>query len=45
MENAFLFRVAANIPIKIENCVFGGSMKIDNNIPKFNELGSGGQDD
>lgn len=45
MENSFLFRVAANIAIKIENCVFGGSMKIDNNIPKFNELGSGGQDD
>lgn len=45
MENSFLFRVASSVAIKIENCVFGGSMKIDNNIPKFNELGSGGQDD
>lgn len=34
-----------SIAVKIENCVFGGSMKIDGKLPKFNELGSGGQDD
>ena len=45
MENSFLFRVDPSIAVKIENCVFGGSMKIDGKIPKFNELGSGGQDD
>ena len=45
MENSFLFRVDPNIAVKIENCVFGGSMKIDGKLPKFNELGSGGQDD
>lgn len=45
MENSFLFRVNASIAVKIENCVFGGSMKIDGKLPKFNELGSGGQDD
>ncbi len=45
MENSFLFRVDPSIAVKIENCVFGGSMKIDGKLPKFNELGSGGQDD
>lgn len=45
MENSFLFRVDPSIAVKIENCVFGGSMKIDRKLPKFNELGSGGQDD
>lgn len=45
MENSFLFRVNPSIAVKIENCVFGGSMKIDGKLPKFNELGSGGQDD
>ena len=45
VENSFLFRVDPSIAVKIENCVFGGSMKIDGKIPKFNELGSGGQDD
>lgn len=45
MENSFLFRVDPSVAIKIENCVFGGSMKIDGGIPKFNELGLGGQDD
>ena len=45
MENSFLFRVDLSIAVKIENCVFGGSMKIDGKLPKFNELGSGGQDD
>lgn len=45
MENSFLFRVDPSVAIKIENCVFGGSMKIEGGIPKFNELGSGGQDD
>lgn len=45
MENSFLFRVDASVSIKIENCVFGGSMKIENSIPKFNVLGSSGQDD
>ena len=44
-ENSFLFRVDPSIAVKIENCVFGGSMKIDGKLPKFNELGSGGQDD
>ena len=39
------FRVDPSIAVKIENCVFGGSMKIDGKLPKFNELGSGGQDD
>lgn len=29
MENSFLFRVDPSIAVKIENCVFGGSMKID----------------
>lgn len=45
MENSFLFRVDPSIAVKIENCVFGGSMKIDGKLPKFNELESGGQDD
>lgn len=45
MENSFLFRVDPSIAVKIENCVFGGSMKIDGKLPKLNELGSGGQDD
>lgn len=45
MENSFLFRVDPSIAVKIENCVFGGSMKIDGKLPNFNELGSGGQDD
>ncbi len=45
MENSFLFRVDPSIAVKIENCVFGGSMKIDGKLPKFNELGFGGQDD
>lgn len=45
MENSFLFRVDPSVAVKIENCVFGGSMKIDGKLPKFNELGSGGQDD
>ena len=45
MENSFLFRVDASIAVNIENCVFGGSMKINGNLPMFNELGSGGQDD
>ena len=45
MENSFLFRVDPSIAVKIENCVFGGSMKMDGKLPKFNELGSGGQDD
>ena len=45
MENSFLFRVDPSIAVKIKNCVFGGSMKIDGKLPKFNELGSGGQDD
>ena len=45
MENSCLFRVDPSIAVKIENCVFGGSMKIDGKLPKFNELGSGGQDD
>lgn len=45
MENSFLFRVDPSIAVKIENSVFGGSMKIDGKLPKFNELGSGGQDD
>ena len=45
MEYSFLFRVDPSIAVKIENCVFGGSMKIDGKLPKFNELGSGGQDD
>ena len=45
MENSFLFRVDPSIAVKIENCVFGGSMKLDGKLPKFNELGSGGQDD
>ena len=45
MENSFLFRVDPSIAVKIENCIFGGSMKIDGKLPKFNELGSGGQDD
>ena len=27
MENSFLFRVDPSIAVKIENCVFGGSMK------------------
>ena len=45
MENSFLFRVDPSIAVKIENCVFGGSMKIDGKLPKSNELGSGGQDD
>ena len=45
MANSFLFRVDPSIAVKIENCVFGGSMKIDGKLPKFNELGSGGQDD
>ena len=45
MENSFLFRVDPSIAVKIENCVFGGSMKIDGKLPKFNELGCGGQDD
>lgn len=45
MENSFLFRVDPSIAVKIENCVFGGSMKIDGKLPKFNELGAGGQDD
>ena len=45
MEKSFLFRVDPSIAVKIENCVFGGSMKIDGKLPKFNELGSGGQDD
>lgn len=40
MENSFLFRVDPSIAVKIENCVFGGSMKIDGKLPKFNELGS-----
>lgn len=39
MENSFLFRVDPSIAVKIENCVFGGSMKIDGKLPKFNELG------
>ena len=45
MENSFLFRVDPSIAVKIENCVFGGSMKIDGKLPNLNELGSGGQDD
>ena len=45
MENSFLFRVDPSIAVKIENCVFGGSMKIDGKLPKLIELGSGGQDD
>ena len=45
MENSFLFRVDASIAVNIENCVFGGSMKVNGNLPMFNELGSGGQDD
>lgn len=45
MENSFLFRVDPSITVRIENCVFGGSMKIDGKLPKFNELGTGGQDD
>lgn len=45
MENSFLFRVDPSIAVKIENCVFGGSLKIDGKLPNFNELGSGGQDD
>lgn len=45
MENSFLFRVDGSVAVKIENCVFGGSMKVEGNLPKFNELGSGGQDD
>lgn len=45
MENSFLFRVNPSIAINIENCVFGGPMKVESNLPKFNVLGSGGQDD
>ncbi len=45
MENSFLFRVDPSVAIRIENCVFGGSMKIEGKLPKFNEFGSGGQDD
>lgn len=45
MENSFLFRVDASVAVHIENCVFGGSMKISGNLPMFNQLGTGGQDD
>lgn len=45
METSYLFRVDPSVAIKIENCVFGGSMKVEGKIPKFDVLGSGGMDD
>ena len=44
-DGSFLFRVAYNIPVNIENCVFGASMKLNGKLPLFNQIGSGAQDD
>ena len=44
-DGSFLFRVAYNIPVQIENCVFGASMKLNGKQPLFNQIGSGAQDD
>lgn len=45
MENSFLFRVHSSVAVSIENCIFGGPMKIDGKLPLFNQIGSAGQDD